>query len=160
MLTDIEKKIIAAVQADMPVCERPYEAIARQIGIREEVLLKHLQSLCDRGIIRRFGATLRHQRSGFNANAMAAWQIPEDRIAEAGTVFAAFKEVSHCYRRDPAPQWPYNLYTMIHAKNDAGCRTVVEKMSRAVGIDIFTLLFSHRELKKTSMTYFPTDEED
>jgi DNA-binding Lrp family transcriptional regulator len=67
---------------------------------------------------------------------------------------ASFRAVSHCYRRDPTPQWPYNLYTMVHGKDEAGCRATAEKMAAKAEVKDYALLFSRRELKKTSMQYF------
>jgi DNA-binding Lrp family transcriptional regulator len=157
MLTNLEKRIISAIQGDIPVTERPYLEIANKLGIEEEVLLEKLQDLCDRGIIRRFGATLRHQKSGFAANAMAAWKVDEDRIEEVGEKMASYKEVTHCYRRNPTKEWPYNLYTMVHAKDEESCRETVRNMSAEASIDTYTLLFSRQELKKTSMQYFPDE---
>lgn len=155
MLTDLEKKVIAAVQGDIPIAERPFEAIAQRIGASEDDVIDTLQSLQDRGILRRFGATLKHQRSGFKANAMMAWRIPEDRIERVGETVAGFSEVTHCYRRDPSGDWPYNLYSMIHAQDEDGCFEIARRMSTAVGETDYKLLFSRRELKKTSMQYFP-----
>jgi DNA-binding Lrp family transcriptional regulator len=160
MLTEIEKKIIASIQEDIDVTDRPYLDISRKLGISEEVLLEKLQSLYGRGFIRRFGATLRHQKTGFTANAMAAWQVSEDRIDEVGKKLASFRQVSHCYRRNPAEGWPYNLYTMIHANDKAACRQTAREMSQAAAVENYTLLFSRKELKKTSMVYFPSDEDD
>jgi DNA-binding Lrp family transcriptional regulator len=160
MLTDLEKKVIASIQQDMPVVDRPYLQIARSIGIAEDTLLETLRRLCERGVIRRFGATLRHQRTGYQANAMAAWRVAEDRIDAVGKVMASFRQVSHCYRRNPSPQWPYNLYTMIHADDEAACRETACEMAQAAGVDDYSLLFSREELKKTSMVYFATDDED
>ena len=159
MLTDIEKKIIASIQEDMAVIERPYLDIAEKLGISEADLLETLQNLCDRGLIRRFGATLRHQKTGYTANAMGAWQVDEARIDEVGNKMASFKEVSHCYRRNPTKTWPYNLYTMIHANDVDSCRQTAEKMSRKAKVEKYELLFSRKELKKTSMVYFPSDED-
>ena len=160
MLTDLEKKIIASIQEDIAVTDRPYLDIAKKLGISEDALLESLQSLCSRGFIRRFGATLRHQKTGFTANAMAAWQVGEDRIDEVGNKMASFRQVSHCYRRNPTEGWPYNLYTMIHANDEAACRQTARKMSQVASVKNYTLLFSRRELKKTSMVYFPSDEDD
>jgi DNA-binding Lrp family transcriptional regulator len=160
MLTDLEKKIIAAVQEDMAINARPYLAISKSLGISEDTLLQTLQSLCDRGIIRRYGATLRHQKTGFTANAMAAWQVAESRVEEVGNRLAAYKQVSHCYRRNPTKGWPFNLYTMIHANDEAACRQTARNMSQEAGVENYSLLFSRRELKKTSMVYFPSDEDD
>jgi len=158
MLSDLEKKIIASLQEDLPIDPRPYRMIAKQIGVSEERVLQELRSLCDRGIIRRFGATLRHQKSGFAANAMGAWIVDESLIDAVGEQMAAFPEVSHCYRRNPTNGWPYNLYTMIHASDETSCLNTARRMSESTGITRFALLFSQKELKKTSMVYFPTDD--
>ncbi|MBT8363555.1 MAG: Lrp/AsnC family transcriptional regulator [Deltaproteobacteria bacterium] len=160
MLTELEKEIITSIQGDMAVTERPYLEIAKKLGVSEETLLEALQSLCDRGIIRRFGATLRHQKTGFTANAMVAWQVDEERVEEVGNVMASFKQVSHCYRRNPTNGWPFNLYTMIHANDEESCRHTARNMSQQAGVENYSLLFSRKELKKTSMVYFQSDEDD
>ena len=160
MLTDLEKKIIAAIQEDMAITERPYLEISEKLGITEDTLLATLQSLCERGIIRRYGATLRHQKTGFTANAMAAWQVAENRVEAVGNRLASFKQVSHCYRRNPTEGWPFNLYTMIHASDEESCRQTARNMSQEAGVENYSLLFSRQELKKTSMVYFPSDEDD
>ena len=154
MLTKLEKKIIASIQEDIPVISRPYHEISKKLKISEETLLKILKDLCDRGVIRRFGATIRHQKSGFAANAMVAWIVDEDRIDEVGEKMASFRQVSHCYRRNPNRQWPYNLYTMIHANDKDTCRETARQMSMETSVKDYKLLFSRRELKKTSMKYF------
>jgi len=154
ILTDLEKKVIAAIQGDIPVIERPFLKIAENLGISEDVLLQTLQELCSRGIIRRFGATLRHQKSGFEANAMVAWQVDEEQIDEVGKKMAASRNVSHCYRRNPVPHWNYNLYTMIHAGDESSCLKIAQSLSEKTSVKIYTVLFSREELKKTSMQYF------
>ncbi len=153
-LTDLEKKIIALLQTDIPVTKRPFLEMAEKIGITEDEFLKVLNDLNSRTMIRRFGATLKHQKSGYKANAMVAWQIPEDRVEEVGAVMATFREVTHCYRRNPAPGWENNLYTMVHGATEEDCYAIVDKISKAIKEDAYTLLFSRQELKKTSMKYF------
>jgi DNA-binding Lrp family transcriptional regulator len=157
MLNDIEKKIIASIQGDIPVTENPYHELANQIGIPVSDYLAVLKSLSERGIIRRFGATLRHQKSGYTSNAMVAWSVDEDRAMEVGEKMASFKEVSHCYRRNPQPDWPYNLYTMVHATSEDECLDTARRISEAVSVTDYSILFSRKELKKTSMTYFKKD---
>ena len=154
MITDLEKKIIASIQEDMDVCRQPYLKIAQKLDISEPRLLSAINDLVRRGIIRRFGATIRHQKSGFDANAMVAWQVDEARVEQVGEKLAGLPQVTHCYRRDPSGKWPYNLYTMIHAENEAACRQMARDMASDVGVDTYSLLFSRRELKKTSMKYF------
>ena len=154
MLTELEKKIIASIQEDIPIISRPYLEISKKLQISEETLLRTLKDLCDRGVIRRFGATIRHQKSGFAANAMVAWIVDEKRIEKVGEKMSSFKEVSHCYRRNPTDEWPYNLYTMVHANNEDTCREIARTMSSETRVENYKLLFSQRELKKTSMKYF------
>jgi DNA-binding Lrp family transcriptional regulator len=154
MLTELEKKIIALLQTDIPVVKRPFLEMAEKIGITEDQFLKTLNKLNDQGMIRRFGATIKHQKSGFKANAMVAWKVDEDRVEETGNIMAGFEEITHCYRRNTAPGWEYNLYTMVHAADEAGCYAIVKRISQAVGEKEYTLLFSRQELKKTSMKYF------
>ena len=159
MLSDIEKNLISQIQEDIPITPKPYEAMAQRLNITEEEVLQILQDLCDRGVIRRFGATLRHQKSGYSANAMVAWQVAEERIETVGAIMAAFKQVSHCYRRNPTGTWPYNLYTMVHATDETSCINTARRMSEEAEVDTYRLLFSRRELKKTSMKYFPVTGE-
>ncbi len=153
-MTDLEKKIIALLQTDIPVVKRPYLEMAEKIGITEEKFLSVLKDLDDRDMIRRFGATLKHQNSGFKANAMVAWKVAEDRVEKTGNIMTGFREITHCYRRNPAPGWKYNLYTMVHASTEDECYAIVKKISEAVGEKEYELLFSRKELKKTSMKYF------
>lgn len=153
-LSDEEKQVISAVQGDIPVTESPYAVLAKGLNMTEDTFLGLLKGLDDKGMIRRFGATLRHQKSGFTDNAMVAWQVEESDVEEVGSIMASFSEVSHCYRRDPVLEWPYNLYTMVHATSRDACIEVAEAISRKSGVSIYRVLFSKRELKKTSMTYF------
>lgn len=154
MLTDLEKKIIALLQTDIPIVKQPYLEMAKKIGISEEEFLSVLRDLDRRGMIRRFGATLKHQKSGFTANAMVAWKVDEQQVEKVGAIMAGFREITHCYRRNPAPGWKYNLYTMVHATSEDGCRDIVKRVSEATGEKEYELLFSRQELKKTSMKYF------
>lgn len=154
MLTELEKNVIASLEGDIPVTERPFLKLAEQIGIPEERFLEILFDLKERGIVRRFGATLKHQNSGYKANAMVAWKVAEEDAQKVGNTMASFSEVTHCYRRDPAPGWEFNLYTMVHAPDEEACRAVVEKISKTIEQTEYNILFSKRELKKTSMKYF------
>ncbi|MBF0204700.1 MAG: Lrp/AsnC family transcriptional regulator [Desulfamplus sp.] len=154
MLTKIEKKIIASLQGNIPVTSRPFLELAKEIGISEDEYLEVVENLNERGIIRRFGATLKHQNSGFKANAMVAWKVDEERVQDVGKTMASFQEVTHCYRRNPAPTWPYNLYTMVHGPDEESCHKIAARISKATCVDEYSLLFSKKELKKTSMNYF------
>jgi DNA-binding Lrp family transcriptional regulator len=154
MVDDLDKKVIRLIQGDLPLDPRPFAIMAKRLGIEEKQFIKRVKKLKKRGIIRRFGATLRHQEAGFNSNAMVAWLVPEDRIEEVGEKLSQFREVTHCYQRKTQEQWPYNLYTMIHGRNRDQCCEIAKRMSRSAGIDDYVLLFSEKEFRKTSMEYF------
>ncbi len=155
-----DKRVVALVQGDLPLDTRPFRILAEKAGLTEEDFLARVVSLKDRGIIRRFGATLRHQEAGYSSNAMAAWMVPEGRVEEVGRVMASFREVSHCYQRRPAKGWRYNLYTMIHGDDPEQCRRKAEDMSKKSGVEEYVLLFSEKEFKKTSMEYFPLTNDE
>ena len=154
MEDELEKNIIGLIQGDLPLEPEPFALLAEKIGIGEAEFLEELQDLKRRGTLRRFGATLRHQEAGFSSNAMVAWKVPDEKVDEVGPILAGFREVTHCYQRTPHKDWPYNLYSMIHGGSREQCYRIAKRMSRAAGIDTFTLLFSEREFKKTSMEYF------
>jgi DNA-binding Lrp family transcriptional regulator len=128
--------------------------LADKIGIREEDLLEKTQMLKEQGILRRFGATLRHELAGFHANAMVAWRVPEDKVEKSGNLMAGFREVSHCYQRRIHGEWKYNLFTMIHGKNNKDCEHIAKKIADMVEVNEYVVLLSLKEYKKTSPKYF------
>lgn len=154
-LSPVEKSLIHELGGDIGPGVRPFADLGRRVGLSEDEVISALRSLRERGYLRRFGATLGHQRSGFTANAMVAWLVEPGRIEEVGLILAAFPEVTHCYQRRTVPGWSKNLYTMIHSSSEEECRALAERMAEAAGVTDYELLFSHEELKKTSMRYFP-----
>lgn len=153
--TDTEKAILRRVQGNLPDSATPFADIAREAGATEEQVLELVARLKESGAIRRFGATLRHQKAGYAHNAMVAWRLPEGTDAEAvGATMAARPEISHCYIRHTTPQWTYQLYTMVHGQNPGDHARVVAELSAATGLTDYAVLESVRELKKTSMKYF------
>jgi len=157
MLTDLEKQVILALQRDLEVTPRPFQELAERLGRTEDEILGAIRSLKEKGYIRRFGATLRHQLSGFAANALVVWVIPEAELSRLGQKLAGKRTVSHCYARRPAPDWPYNLYTMIHGKSPDEITAIAADMAHEIGISDYDILFSEVELKKTTMRYFRDD---
>jgi DNA-binding Lrp family transcriptional regulator len=153
-LDEIDKKIIARLQGDLPVESEPFAPLAAEVGLSQDALLERIQAMADSGVMRRFGATLRHQRSGFAANVMVAWRVPEDQADQVGETLAEFRNVSHCYHRRPCQDFPYNVFSMVHGRSEEECRRLVEEMALSVDVIDHQLLFSVEELKKTSMRYF------
>jgi DNA-binding Lrp family transcriptional regulator len=153
-LTEYEREIVKIIQKDIPLCHSPFKAIASELGTEDADLISKLKEMNDHGIIRRFGAILRHRSVGISANAMGVWCVPEEKIESTGAVMATFSQVSHCYQRVTSPDWRYNVYTMIHGKTTSDCEQVARDISQRTGITDCQLLYSRRELKKSTMIYF------
>lgn len=152
-LTDQEKKIIRFLQQDLPLVSRPFAALEKTDGIPEKEVLTTLTRWQKEGIIRKLAALIRHRQAGFTRNAMVIWAVPDERCMDAGNRLAAFREVTHCYQREPAFEGKYNLFTMIHLKENS-IDKLLGNMSSAVAISDYVVLESMAELKKTSMEYF------
>lgn len=153
--TDTERAILRIVQNNLPDSATPYADIAREAGTDEETVMALLRRLREDGAIRRFGASIKHQKTGWTHNAMVAWLIDDAHIDACGEHAAKHPRISHCYHRPTtAPDWPYTLYTMIHGRTRQECLDVVEELRRETALDVFAVLESITELKKISMTYF------
>lgn len=158
MLNKKDKAIVRELQSDLPLVSRPFKQIAKKLGIDEERLLTKINEMLKTGKMRRMGAALRHQKVGYTANAMVVWEVPEKEIDRIGGIMADFDEVTHCYKRVSKPEWPYNLYTVIHGFSREECRHIVKKISKITGINKYKILFSTNELKKSSMKYFENED--
>ncbi len=147
-------KIVRCVQEDMPLVNRPFKEWALSIDMKEESLINILNQWLKAGLIRRFAALLNHREAGFVANSMIVWRCPEDRIDKAGEKLASFPEVSHCYHRPAYPEWPYNLYAMIHGRTMEECKKKARKLAEAIEIIEYEVLFSVKEFKKVRLKLF------
>ena len=148
-----ERRLAAALAGGLPLVERPYEAVARTLGLSEEEVLALLARMLAEGRIRRIGAVIRHRRIGYEANAMAVWNVPDSQVAEIGRALGRDPCVTLCYRRARAlPHWPYNLYCMVHGKERA---TVLEKLASIETVKPFPgeVLFSVRCFSQRAAQY-------
>lgn len=152
--SELDKKIINRLSGDLPSGMTPFAALASEIGVDESDLLATIEDYEKTKVLRRFAAVLAHRDVGFVANALAVWHVPKESVVETGEIMAGFEEVSHCYERLSYPQWPYNIYTMIHGGDREQCLEIVEKIAETTGIRDYTVLFTGREFKKRSMRYF------
>lgn len=153
--TDRERAVLRIVQRNLPDSLTPYADIAAETGTTEEEVLALLRAMVEEGSIRRFGASLKHQKTGYTHNAMVAWIIAADRADEAGVKAADHPLISHVYYRpSPASDWPYELYTMIHGRSPEEYKEVIAELRASTCLEEYAVLESIRELKKTSMTYF------
>ncbi|MBS4007332.1 MAG: Lrp/AsnC family transcriptional regulator [Clostridium sp.] len=154
LLSDLDRKIIARLQGDLPLQAEPFVAIAAEVGISEEELLHKLEAYLAAGVMRRLGTILRHHQAGYSANAMVGWAVPDELVEKVGKIMATFGAASHVYLRPTYPDWPYNLFTMLHGKASEELEKTAAEISERTGINDYKLLYSTREFKKTSMKYF------
>jgi DNA-binding Lrp family transcriptional regulator len=151
-LDEEDKPIIRVLQTGLPVVEQPFLAVAAELDRSEDDLIGRIRKWLENGTIRRFGARVNHRRMGFEVNALAAWEGDDEQTW--GNAFAELPYVSHCYIRRSYPEWPYRLYTMVHAENEAQMQENIETMRRMAPGARKTVLRTLYELKKTSMKYF------
>lgn len=153
-MTELDKKIVQALQGEFPLVSEPYQVLADQVGISKEEFIRRVRMLEEHKVIRKMGAVLRHREVGFNANVLVAWVVPAEKLDEIARQMADSPSVSHCYDRNTAPDWPYNLYTMVHGRSREECEKIVTELGRQCGVDKHVMLYSKKEWKKTSMKYF------
>jgi len=153
-LETLDREIINALSGDISGSKQPYREIADHLNISEENLLSRIRSYQERGLLRRMGAMIAHRVAGVDANGMIVWDVPEGQVEEIGLKLASAREITHCYARRRTAEWPYNLYSMVHARTRKACERVAERLSKEVGIKSYKLVFSTREFKKTSPRYF------
>jgi siroheme decarboxylase len=155
---DLDRAVVRATQGDLPIVSEPYAAAAREVGMPVEKLVAHLEGMVERGLLRRVAAILFHRRAGFSANGMGVWQVPEDRILEAGSRMAAFRGISHCYERPTYADWPYQLFTMAHGRSKEECDAILDAIETDIGcIRQRATLYSSTEFKKVRLLYFTDD---
>ena len=153
-IDSIDRQLIAATQAGLPLVSEPYKALAAELGLTESDVVERLSAMLDAGVIRRVGAVPNHYALGYKANGMSVWDVREDLVSDVGRRVGALDFVTHCYRRPRRPPvWPYNLFAMVHAHSRAEVVDLVEQIAALVGdaARAHDVLFSTRILKKTGL---------
>lgn len=154
----LHRRIIVATQAGLPLVADPWAAVAAELGVPAETVLATVSDMLARGLIRRIGAVPNHYAIGFTANGMSVWDIDDGAVESVGLFLAGLTSVTHCYRRPRRlPQWPYNLFAMVHGRSravvDAEISAIADALERRFpGVcrkrDV---LYSSRILKKTGL---------
>lgn len=144
----IPKEIIFALAEPLKLVKQPYAAIAKELGIDEETLLTKIRQCKAAGVIRRVGVVLGHFKAGYTSNALVSWNVAEADLEAQGKLLAAFPQVTHCYVRQTYPQWPYSLYTMVHARQDKELAATIKSMAKQSGIKDYTIRTTLKEFKK------------
>lgn len=149
-----DRRLIVATQAGLPLVRRPYDALAKRLGTGADEVKARLQRMLDNGVIRRIGAVPNHYAIGYTANGMSVWDVLDERVDELGEKVGALSFVTHCYHRPRClPQWPYNLFAMVHGRDRTEVTEKVAEIAQLLadacrGHDV---LFSSRILKKTGL---------
>ncbi|WP_236102140.1 siroheme decarboxylase subunit beta [Methylotetracoccus oryzae] len=154
MLDDTDRRLILATQAGLPLTPRPYHALAEQLGLSPQDVMVRLRTLLDRGVIRRIGVVPNHYRIGYTANGMTVWDVPDERVDELGEQVGRMPSVSHCYHRPRhLPDWPYNLFAMVHGRTRADVEQEADRIAAVLGsaVRARSVLYSTRILKKTGL---------
>ncbi len=152
--TEEDKNFVREMQNDMDIIDEPFVKSAEILGITEDELFERMRYYEGIGVMRRFAAILRHRQIGFTANGMIVWKVPESRISDVGENLGAFPQVSHCYQRPTYPDWPYNVFSMIHCKTHEEANEMARTIQKQIHVDDYRILFSSREFKKTRVEYF------
>jgi len=149
----IDRNIIGLLQGDLPLVSHPFQKLAQSLNISEQEIVDRVRALQQNGMVRRWGAVLRHQKAGYSANAMVAWKVENERAEEVGRIMAEFKEISHCYLRDVPDLFEYNLFAMLHAHNDDELNELVTKVCNKTNSQNYKVIKSLKEFKKASLEY-------
>ena len=153
-LTQKHIDVIKELQKDIVITEEPFKKSIEKLGMDYQEFFDIAEELKESGVMRRFATILNHRKAGFGANAMSVWAVPEEKGEEIGRQLAAFSAVSHCYLRPSYPNWPYNLFAMVHAKSQDECDSLIEEMAKESGLTKYGKLYSTVEFKKQRLVYF------
>ena len=153
-LSDDDVATIKATQGPMPAVEEPFAPAAERLGVAQEEVFDRLESLRERGGLRRVAAILFHRRAGFSANGMGVWKVPTEQVEEIGIRMAATRGISHCYERPTYEDWPYSVFTMAHGRSKDECDAILDSIAENTGIHERATLYSSTEFKKVRMLYF------
>lgn len=159
-VTSSEIEAIRILQRDLPLQPRPFDALAKNGSIPADELLNEARSMLQRGLIRRFAATVHSRKPGFSATAMGVWIVPENRIDEVGLKMSQNRSVSNCYVRPVYSDWPYNLYTIVHGRSVDECESIINDLATDTGVDQKQALYPTREYKKARINLFSTEVDD
>lgn len=153
-LDNIDRQIITATQAGLTLTPHPYQTIAGTLGISAKTVMQRMSAMQVQGIIRRIAVVPNHYRLGYKFNGMTVWNIADEHVDEMGERVGQLDFVSHCYHRPRhLPEWPYNLFAMVHSKSEAGVKRQQEIISELLGKynQGYDVLYSTRILKKTGL---------
>ena len=149
-----DRRLILATQDGLPLVAQPYHVLAEALGITATEVQRRIARMMEVGIIRRIGAVPNHYAIGYNANGMTVWDVEDEMVDELGVQVGVLEFVSHCYRRPRRlPDWPYNLFAMVHAASRTEVEVKTEQIATLLGnaCRARDILYSTKLLKKTGL---------
>ena len=153
-LDDFDRALIAATQGGLPLVPRPFDAVGERLGVSGQQVRERLAQMLESGLVRRIGAVPNHYRLGFTANGMSVWDVDDALVDQLGERIGQLPGVSHCYRRPRRlPQWPYNLFAMLHGRTRAEVEQQAVQLRELLGTACrgHDILYSTAILKKTGL---------
>ncbi|NMM28751.1 MAG: Lrp/AsnC family transcriptional regulator [Glaciimonas sp.] len=150
----IDRSIIVATQGGLPLVARPYHAIAASLQLEPQQVMERMLRMQQTGVIRRVGVVPNHYAIGYRANGMSVWDVPDALVDQLGASVGSFAFVSHCYCRPRRlPEWPYNLFAMVHGKSRDEVEAQVAQIAALLAEHVrsHAILYSTRILKKTGL---------
>jgi DNA-binding Lrp family transcriptional regulator len=153
-LDDFDRALIAATQSGLPLVPRPYDAVGERLGVSGLQVRERLAQMLESGLVRRIGAVPNHYRLGFTANGMSVWDVDDTQVDIFGERIGQLPGVSHCYRRPRRlPDWPYNLFAMLHGRSRAEVEQQAVQLQELLGTACrgHDILYSTAILKKTGL---------
>ncbi|MBI5938189.1 MAG: AsnC family transcriptional regulator [Betaproteobacteria bacterium] len=150
----IDKQIVRATQAGLPLVAQPYCRLAEQLGLAADEVMARIERMQQAGIIRRIGLVPNHYALGYVANGMSVWDVADEQVDVLGERIGKLHFVSHCYRRPRRlPLWPYNLFAMVHGRGRDEVASLVSVVEELLGTSCrgYDILYSSRILKKTGL---------
>jgi len=156
-LSHIQQSALRKIlEKGLPVVSKPYLVIAEQIKATEQDVIEQIAIWQNEGLIRRYGLVVKHRPLGYVANAMVVWNIKDEEVDEIAGSLSKRPEISLCYRRPRRlPDWPYNLFCMIHGKSRSEVIQQIHSITEQLGLSHIdkSILFSNKAYKQHGARY-------
>ena len=126
----IDSQILQELQYDFPLSERPYEVIAGRLKISKEEIWNRIQTMLDKGLIRRMGASFDSNKLGFRST-LAAVSVAPELVNRAAEIIGRFYEVTHSYLRNDV----FNIWFTLIAINDNRIENILEQIRKSLSLE-------------------------
>jgi DNA-binding Lrp family transcriptional regulator len=151
---ETDQAILHITQEGIPLVREPFEGVAKETGMSQEEAIARLKRLINGGVIKRLGISVNQRKVGIVANAVVAWQVPQDQVESVGNILSSYNEITHCYERITVPgKWEHNLFTVLHGYGRESVEETAKKISENIGIRDYLVLFSNEQFKRTSVMH-------